>query len=187
MQRRDAIKSMAWSSGTMLSIPALTALLEGCQVESGPDWAPSFFSAEQIDLISHVADVIIPKTDSPGALDAQVPRYIDLMANDILPEKMTTAFIAELEAFQAACKSATGKNFQALNEEEKIAELSKAEEEAMKASSKEPKFFSMMKQASMAGFFTSEVGATQALNYVKIPGVYEPCIPLEEGQKAWAI
>ena len=187
MQRRDAIKSMAWSSGAMLSIPALSSLMAGCQVDTGPDWIPSFFSEEQIGLVADITETIIPKTDTPGALDAQVPRFIDIMVNDIMPEEMQNALLAGLDSFQEACKAATGKIFQDLAPEEKVAELSKAEEEAMNSETPGPSFFSLMKQLTMAGFFTSEVGATQALNYVKIPGKYEGCIDLEEGQKAWAI
>jgi hypothetical protein len=49
-----------------------------------------------------------------------------------------------------------------------------------------PHYFSMMKQLTMLGYFTSEVGSTQALRYVPVPGKYEGCIPYKKGDRAWA-
>jgi hypothetical protein len=47
-------------------------------------------------------------------------------------------------------------------------------------------YFSLMKQLTLLGYFTSEIGATQALRYVAVPGKYEGCIPIQKGNKAWA-
>ena len=48
-------------------------------------------------------------------------------------------------------------------------------------------YFSLMKQLTLLGYFTSEVGATQALRYVAVPGKYEGCIDYKKGDRAWAI
>jgi hypothetical protein len=47
-------------------------------------------------------------------------------------------------------------------------------------------YFALMKQLTLLGYFTSEIGATQALRYVAVPGRYEGCIPYKKGDKAWA-
>ncbi len=47
-------------------------------------------------------------------------------------------------------------------------------------------FFRMMKQVALFGYFTSEIGATQAMRYVETPGRYDPCAPYKPGDKAWA-
>jgi hypothetical protein len=47
-------------------------------------------------------------------------------------------------------------------------------------------YFGMMKQLTLLGYFTSEIGATQALRYIAIPGKYEGCVPYKKGDKAWA-
>jgi hypothetical protein len=47
-------------------------------------------------------------------------------------------------------------------------------------------YFRMMKELALLGYFTSEIGATQALRYVESPGRYDPCIPYTPGEKAWA-
>ncbi|MFN9666692.1 MAG: gluconate 2-dehydrogenase subunit 3 family protein, partial [Bacteroidota bacterium] len=56
-----------------------------------------------------------------------------------------------------------------------------------KKKSEEPAhYFRMMKELTLWGYFTSEIGATQALRYVAVPGKYEGCIPYKKGDKAWA-
>jgi hypothetical protein len=47
-------------------------------------------------------------------------------------------------------------------------------------------YFGLMKQLTLLGYFTSEIGATQALRYLAVPGKYEGCIPYNKGDKAWA-
>ena len=47
-------------------------------------------------------------------------------------------------------------------------------------------FFRMMKELTVVGYFTSEIGYTQALRYVEAPGRWDPCLPYEEGEKFWA-
>jgi hypothetical protein len=48
------------------------------------------------------------------------------------------------------------------------------------------KYFRMMKELALLGYFTSEIGATQALQYVESPGRYDPCVPYKAGDRDWA-
>jgi hypothetical protein len=50
----------------------------------------------------------------------------------------------------------------------------------------DPHYFTMIKQLTLTGYFTSKPGATQALRYIAVPGKYEGCIPYNKGDKAWA-
>jgi hypothetical protein len=54
------------------------------------------------------------------------------------------------------------------------------------ASEPPSKYFRMMKELALLGYFTSEVGATQALRYVESPGRYDPCVPYKAGDRDWA-
>ena len=47
-------------------------------------------------------------------------------------------------------------------------------------------YFRMMKELAMLGYFTSEIGYTQAMRYVESPGRYDPCVPYQPGEKSWA-
>lgn len=53
--------------------------------------------------------------------------------------------------------------------------------------SREPIVINMLRDLTVLGYFTSEIGATQALNYIEVPGRYEGCIDYKKGDKAWAI
>ncbi|HJR67598.1 MAG TPA: gluconate 2-dehydrogenase subunit 3 family protein [Gemmatimonadaceae bacterium] len=47
-------------------------------------------------------------------------------------------------------------------------------------------YFRMMKELTLLGYFTSEIGYTQAQRYVESPGRFDPCVPYTPGEKAWA-
>jgi len=47
-------------------------------------------------------------------------------------------------------------------------------------------YFRMMKELALLGYFTSEIGCTQAMRYIESPGRFDPCIPYQRGEKAWA-
>ncbi|MGI9262739.1 MAG: gluconate 2-dehydrogenase subunit 3 family protein, partial [Woeseiaceae bacterium] len=47
-------------------------------------------------------------------------------------------------------------------------------------------YFRMMKELTLLGYFTSEIGYTQAMRYVETPGRYDPCVPYTTGEKSWA-
>ena len=71
------------------------------------------------------------------------------------------------------------------SQEERTAYLNKLNAAAREENG--PKYFNMLKDLTVLGYFTSEIGATQALNYVEVPGKWEPCIDYKKGDKAHAI
>jgi hypothetical protein len=89
-------------------------------------------------------------------------------------------FYAGLAKIEDAAKSSSGKGFAELSPSQK-AELLKS------AAQHDREFFLLMKQLTVAGYFTSEIGATKALAYLPIPGRFAGDVPLEPGQKTWAI
>lgn len=47
-------------------------------------------------------------------------------------------------------------------------------------------YFRMMRELALLGYFTSEIGCTQAQRYVESPGRFDPCVPYTPGEKSWA-
>jgi hypothetical protein len=47
-------------------------------------------------------------------------------------------------------------------------------------------YFRMMKELALLGYFTSEIGMTQAQRYIESPGRFDPCVPYTAGEKSWA-
>ena len=69
-------------------------MMQGCKVDKAPDWTPSYLTPEEAEQVAAMAETILPKTDTPGAKDVFVDRYIDLVAQDCLePEEQAKFFI----------------------------------------------------------------------------------------------
>ncbi|MDX2246943.1 MAG: gluconate 2-dehydrogenase subunit 3 family protein [Bacteroidia bacterium] len=184
MKRRDAVKQVAILVGGVLSVPAVAGILQGCEAETGPDWIPEFFSVEQGDLVAEIAERIIPATDTPGAKDALVHRLIDKLLKVHFSPTEQEDFLTGLESLNQAGE----KPFLSLSKEEQTSVLIAAEQTARKQQNVSPKpFILLMKELTLLGYFTSEVGASQTLEYLHIPGNFEGCVPMKEGQKAWAV
>ena len=193
MDRREALKRTALLMGGMVSAPAIMGVLKGCTAKPGIDWKPVFLQEEQASIISTVSDIIIPRTDTPGAVDVGVPRFIDQMLKDVYSEEDQKFFLDGLNAFNEQAKAEYDEAFTDLDAEDQAALVKKVHNAAVEVETttdpapKRP-FILMMKELTMLGFFTSEPGATEVLQYVAVPGAYKGCIPVSEAGngKTWA-
>lgn len=193
MDRREALRRTALLMGGIVSAPAIMGVLKGCTAKPGIDWKPVFLNEDQASVITQVSEIIIPGTDTPGAKDVGVPSFIDQMLKEVYSPEDQEWFTSGLQAFNEEAKKAYGEEFTGLDEEDQQALVKKIHDEAIEAErtiDPEPKrpFILMMKELTMLGFFTSEPGATQILQYVPVPGAYKGCIPLSEAGngKTWA-
>lgn len=145
---------------------------------------------EELSVISAIAEAIIPRTDTPGAIDAGVPEFIVLMLEDCYTEKDRRAILDRTMIFDIECRQILGKRFAELDAEKQIIVLESAQTDARnhREQGKEGlHYFQTLKELTLLGYFSSEQGATKALEYLPVPGKYEACIPLQPGQKAWAL
>ncbi len=193
MDRREALKRTALLMGGAVSAPAIMGILKGCAPKPGVDWKPVFLKDDQASIISTLSDIIIPRTDTPGAVDAGVPGFIDQMLKEVYTEEDQKFFTDGLAAFNEGAKSEYGDAYIDLDAEDQAAYVKTVHDaavEAEKTTDPAPKrpFILMMKELTMLGFFTSEPGATQVLQYEAVPGAYKGCIPLSEAGngKTWA-
>src|SRR5690606_35979438 len=193
MDRIEAIKRTALLMGGVVSAPAIMGVLKGCTARPGVDFRPEFLSEDQASLVSQVAEIIIPKTDTPGAKEAGVPAFIDQMLKEVYSQEQQERFIEGLKAFNEEAEAEYGDAFIDLDAESQKAFVIKKHNEAIAAekqasSQAQRPFVLTMKELTMLGFFTSEPGATQVLQYDAVPGVYKGCIPLSEAGngKTWA-
>jgi len=193
MDRREALRRTAWIMGGVVSAPAVMGILKGCAAKPTIDWKPVFLSEPQGILVTQVAEIIIPKTDTPGAKETGVPGFIDLMLKDVYSKEDQDRYLAGLQAFDDEAKKAYGDAFIELDAEKQAEFVKKVHDEAVQAEKGENKpekrpFILTTKELTMLGFFTSEAGATQVLQYEPVPGAYKGCIPLSEAGKGrtWA-
>jgi len=186
MNRRDAIKRTTILLGTTLSASAIVGVMSGCQADPTLDWTPAYFTTEEGSIVEHIVERIIPRTDTPGAIDAGVHTFIDSMMASFYQEDEKAAFRAGLKKVDEDANAAYGKNFVALTDDQKDELLNKYDKEAYSQTTDEKPFFRTMKELTVLGFFTSEVGATEVLEYDPVPGDYKGCIPYSDVGKAWA-
>jgi len=104
MDRREAIKRTALLMGGVVSASAIAGVLNGCAAKPSIDWKPVFLSKDQANIVSEIAEIIIPKTDTPGAKETGVPAFIDLMLKEVYAKEDQDRFLAGLKAFDEDAK-----------------------------------------------------------------------------------
>jgi hypothetical protein len=186
MERRDLIKMIALATG---SVFVGGGLLTGCN--SDTTLGGAVFSEADISFLDEVAETILPATKSPGAKAAKVGDLMKIMVNDTYTVKDQKIFHDGILKLNEASKKANGKSFLDATATERTALLVSLDKEAKeyqknKKETDATHYFTMMKQLTMLGFFTSKEGATQALRYVAVPGKYDGNFPYKKGDKAWA-
>jgi len=200
MQRRDLLKLIASATGmAMIGMPG--AVFGYAQAPQSPGNA---FSAAEVAKLDEIAEIIIPRTNTPGAKDAGVGLFMAQYVTDCYTAEQQTTFragLADIDAragaggFIALTPAARVELLNTLDAEAKAraaaaasATVSDAEDFAATESmgSKEPHYFTMFKQLVLFSFFTSETGATQVLRYVAVPGYYDGDVAYEPGTPAWA-
>lgn len=188
MNRREALNRVALLIGGTVIGGHL--FLEGC-TRPATKTVEGLFDEKQMDFLGDVAEVILPKTATPGAKEAGVGAFIPVMVRDCYTDVDQKIFVEGLTKLEDSSKKKFSKTFQELSFEERtelIKEIDK-ETNAYHESKKDedPKhYFRMIKELTLLGFFTSELGATKALRYNPIPGKYDGNIPYKKGDRAWA-
>ncbi|MBB2145607.1 gluconate 2-dehydrogenase subunit 3 family protein [Pedobacter sp. LMG 31464] len=218
MDRREAVKSVAFLIGGALSATTIATLFDSCN-EPGKNSA-NLFTADQEKLITEIADIIIPTTaKSPGAKAANVGPFITMMVKDCYPEDAQKAFVKGLEDIETRSKKDFGKSFFEISVKEREQLIIKVKDETVAAQKTEkeelekagksdktdekqtspvkaapmkdekktkPMFFAIARDLTLLGFFTSEIGATKAYEYVEIPGRYDGNMTMKPGQRVWS-
>jgi gluconate 2-dehydrogenase gamma chain len=200
MNRRDALKQVAFLMGGAVSACSILGIEKGycADASAAVPAQASVFDASQKQLVSRVADIIIPRTDTPGASDVGVPDFIDLMLGNTYARKDRDRYLAGLAEFEAAARSNGNAGFASLKPTQQIELVRKFHDAAVFEERRRPRgandhpqrpFILMTKELTLLGFFTSQVGATQVLQYVAVPGSFHACIPLVQAGngKSWAV
>ncbi len=146
-------------------------------------------------LLSELAEVIIPRTDTPGAKDAKVEDFIVEMIKCCTEPRTQHNFLSGLADLEEYVFKNYNHGFMACSKKEKITILKYYEAKSAyklkiidKVNNKVfgMPFFIKLKQLTVEGYCTSQIGATQGLAYDYIPGTFASCIPLTTNQKSWA-
>jgi Gluconate 2-dehydrogenase subunit 3 len=211
MDRRELLKMVALLTGGV--VIGGEVFLSGCKTGAKADVG---FTPANISLLDEVGETIIPATATPGAKAAQIGEFMKVMVTDCYTEKQQVAFNNGLTAIQEACKKVNSKSFMDCTPEQRHDFLVGLEKEAKEFNTKrdeedKPKreahdkansalpwkeqtefeggpshYYTMMKQLTLWGFFSSKTGMTETLRHIAVPGKYDGEFPYKKGDKAWA-
>ncbi len=138
---------------------------------------------QQNETVATIAELIIPETDTPGAREAGVPAFIDVMLAEWFDDEMRQGFTAALANVDERSRAAFGKDFIGCTPQQQAEILQDLDYELARLrdtkSDTSKNFFQGMKWLTLTGYYTSEVGATTEQHFRVVPGRYEPCYPLE--------
>jgi hypothetical protein len=205
MNRRDAIGRVALIMGG--AVIGAEFFLSGCKSTSTQ--VSDLFDTDHVAFMNEVADTILPTTSSPGAKAANVGQFMAIMVRDCYTPEDQKTFLEGLKKLDDAANKKSGSKFLDLNTQQRtdlLVDLDKEQKDFTTQRNKDldadklkhkgdanykapelPKhYFRMVKELTLLGYFTSEVGATKALRYIAIPGHYDGCVPYKKGDKAWA-
>ncbi len=178
--------------GGTLAASTIAGILGGCKSSPGINWIPKAVNADQNSLITIIAELIIPETDTPGAKAAKVNEFIDLMLAEWLSKEEADHFLKGLSDLEERAQNTYQTNFSDCTFINQTLLLEKLEKEAISVSTNREKsnktkpFFAHIKELTLIGYYTSEIGATQELKYGAMVGRYDGCVPFEEIGKAWS-
>lgn len=186
MDRREAVKYISLLLGGTLV--GGSAILTGCKSNTGKSMD---FTEEDVALLNEIADTILPATKTPGAKDAKTGEFMTVMVNDCYEAKDQKVFHEGIQKLNDAADKKMNKSFMELTPEQRhtfLVDLDNEQKEYMKNKKQEESshYFRMMKELTLLGYFTSEIGYTQARNWVERPGRFEACTTYTKGEKAYS-
>jgi len=205
LTRREALqRAVALLGGTIIGGPALLAACSGTARAAAPGAVPvaaqRLFDAAELALIDDIADTILPDTATPGARAAQVGPFIALVVADCYTPGQQATFKAGLADVEQRARARHGKAFGELAAADRLAlllalerEQHAAGQESLSASPRHmhldeqlPPSVRMFKELTLLGYFSSEIGCTQAQRFVAVPGRFDPDVPYHKGDRSWA-
>jgi hypothetical protein len=177
---------------------------DAAALESATAQGAGSFTTAEIALLDEVAETILPETATPGAKAARTGAFMALMVTAAYTERDRDVFRAGMQTLDAACRQAHGAGFLQASPAQRLSLLESLDREqqtvmeeranaprsrapAAEAAPDQPAhYFRMMKELTLLGFFTSEIGCTKAMRYIETPGRFDPCVPHAPGDRSWA-
>jgi hypothetical protein len=192
LDRRAALKLLAAGTAVSALSPQLLAAFRGIHANLPQTPALKILSAHQDATVTAAAELLLPATETPGAKAARVNEFIDHILADWYSEEDRKRFLDGLSDMDARSQKLFGKDFVAVSSEQQAEvfralgdELAVALEAVAfappgyRGEPPEPpdNFYAMFRELTLTGYFTSEIGATQQLHEVIIPGHFDGCTP----------
>lgn len=185
MNRREALRRAALMLGVTAISPTILSGVLHAQAATGANAGAkprtSVLTAAQLATTAALAERIMPRTDTPGAIDVGVPAFIDLMLADYVTADERRGFLAGLADVEARSNARHQRPFTALSPEQQDALIRE-----VATASKDKGFFHQMRELAVVGYFTAEEVGKKVTHYDPVPGRYDACVPISEvGNVVW--
>jgi hypothetical protein len=202
MERRGLLKMIAVLTGGV--VIGGDIFLSGCKNSSS---STIVFTKEIIALLDEIGETILPKTKTPGAKDVAIGKFMQTIVTDCYYPAEQKTFMAGIDELTKRCNEKYKNDFIKCSSEQRTVLIKQIDTEAKEYNNKKfaydtekndilkgtldfnkdvmpSHWFSMMKQLTLLGFFTSKEGASQALRYVPVPGRYDGDVDYKKGDRA---
>jgi hypothetical protein len=197
MNRREALRLLATATALGLATPKMFATLRNARTLAQTQAGPRTLSPHQNETVTRIAEIIIPKTETPGAKDAGVPAFIDLIVTEWYTDEQRSDFLAGLADVDARSNHRFIKDFVACSPDQQaeiltelgaqmIADAQTTKNQGEGDGAPRENFYQTLRGLVLTGYYTSEAGATAELNYQIIPDHFQACADSESGKEAAA-
>jgi len=191
MHRRQALRLLASAATLPLLSQEAFSLFQAVHDQMPEQSALKTLNPHQNSTVTTIAEIIIPQTDTPGAKAARVNEFIDLILTEWYDEEEKSTFLTGLADVDSRTRDLYGKDFVECGEKQQVEVLQalddevaagRAEPDVRRRRNRPPEknFFFMMKQLTLVGYYTSQIGFEQELHGEIIPSRHASCVPLEE-------
>ena len=191
MQRREALRLLVSAAALPLLSREAFSMFQAVHQQLPEQPVLRTLNPHQNATVTTISEIIIPQTETPGAKAARVNEFIDLILTEWYDEEEQSIFLTGLTEVDARSQDLFGKDFVDCAEKPQAEilralddEVAEARAEVRRGSSRkrapERNFFFMIKQLTLIGYYTSQVGVEQELHGEIIPAHHAGCVPLEE-------
>src|SRR6266496_1264185 len=184
MRRREVLRLLATGAALQLAPGKLLAVAQEARkmLESQ---AARALNAHQAATVKTLAELILPRTNTPGATDVGAVEFIDLILMEWYDDGERARFLAGIADVDLRAQKLFGKDFvdcSAMQQSEILTALGEKMVSDLERSRsrgeefpEEMDFYPRLRQLALTAYFTSEAGATQELHFEIIPDRYQGC------------
>jgi hypothetical protein len=165
--------------GTLVSVAALAAYARTSYAGFN-----AVLSMPQRSVLGVLSDTMIPKTDTPGALEVGVPAIVERLLVNWASPSTVRQMRQLLTAIHQRALASTGRRPTALSQDQRETLIREFDRQRVA----DPKTgYPRLKDLILTAYYGSQVGASEELRYQLVPGTWQGCVQIEPGTRAWAV
>tara|TARA_B110000444_G_C18822958_1_gene588727 strand:+ start:1065 stop:1640 length:576 start_codon:yes stop_codon:yes gene_type:complete len=191
MDRRKALKNIGSGIGVITVTPSVVSFFQSCQAEIS--YTPAFVSQEDFEILSSLMELIIPKTEIPGAKELKLPEFIDAYADAVWSNENKAIFLKGWSDFKAGAIEASEKEKASQltidNWDAELVKYLRSEKTHYDQENGALEFAKELRNLTVNAFKVNEFVGKNVLAYSPVPGYFDGCVDLMEttAGKAWSL